>query len=57
MKEVINEITQKFNVSKEQFKTAVDMLCAKGIPNGCFDTAALCAVLEVLSAAERAIEE
>lgn len=57
MKEIIKTITQKFDVNKEQFKAAVDMLCAKGIRNGCFETNALCAVLEVLSAAERAIEE
>lgn len=57
MKEIVNEIVQKFEVNKKQFITAVDMLCAKGIPNGCFDTPALCAVLEVLSEAESVIEE
>lgn len=57
MKEVINAIMQKFEVNKEQFKTAVDMLCAKGIAKGCFDTPALCAVLEVLSKAESVIEK
>ena len=40
-----------------EFKKTVEMLCQKGIPNGCFqDYSLLMAVLEILSICETIIE-
>jgi hypothetical protein len=41
-----------------EFKKTVEMLCQKGVPNGCFqDDTLLMAVLEILSVCETIIGE
>lgn len=51
--EIIKEILEKYKGREAEFKATVEMLCNKGIPNGCFqDYAMLIDVLEILSICE-----
>ena len=52
----IEEIVSKYAGRGPEFKATVDMLCSKGIGNGCFqDYTILVDVLEILSICETAI--
>ena len=54
----IEEILSKYEGRGAEFKATVDMLCNKGIPNGCFqDYTILIDVLEILSICEIIIGE
>ena len=56
--ERIKEILDKYEGKSDRFKATVDMLCNKGIPNGCFqDYTILIDVLEILSICETIIGE
>ena len=49
----IEEILSDYKGRGAEFKATVDMLCNKGIPNGCFqDYKMLMDVLEILSLCE-----
>ena len=51
----IKEILSKYEGRGEEFTATIDMLCDKGIPNGCFrDYAVLADILEILSICEHA---
>ena len=53
----LEEILSKYDGRGTEFKATVDMLCSKGIGNGCFqDYAMLVDVLEILSICETIIE-
>jgi hypothetical protein len=52
----IEEILSDYIGRGQEFKATVDMLCSKGIANGCFkDYAILTDVLEILSICETII--
>ena len=54
----IEEILSKYAGRGEEFMATVDMLCDKGIPNGCFrDYAMLADILDILTICENAIVE
>lgn len=56
--ERIKEILSKYVGREIEFKATVDMLCSKGIANGCFqDYTILIDILEILSICETAIKE
>ena len=57
--EKFKKIVDKYNPSDAQeVHDAIDMLCKKGVPNGCFQNYALLAdILEVLESFERAVAE
>ena len=52
----IEEIIRKYAGRGAEFKATVDMLCSKGIPNGCFqDYTILVDILEILSICEASV--
>lgn len=54
----IKEIVSKYEGRGQEFKATVEMLCNKGIPNGCFqDYAMLVDILEILAICETAVVE
>ena len=54
--ERLEEILSKYVGKSDRFKATVDMLCQKGIGNGCFqDYTILIDVLEILSICEAII--
>ncbi len=56
--ERLNKILEKYKGREVEFKATVDMLCSKGIANGCFqDYSMLVDVLEILSICETIIKE
>ena len=56
--EMIEEILSKYVGKSARFKATVDMLCDKGIKNGCFqDYTILIDILEILSICESVLEE
>lgn len=56
--ERIKEILSKYEGRGDRFKATVDMLCSKGLPNGCFqDYTIVIDVLEILSICETVIGE
>ena len=57
--EKFQKLVDKYNkTDAQEIHDTVDMLCSKGIGNGCFQNYAMLAdVLEVLVAFERAVSE
>lgn len=57
--EKFKQIVDRHNkTDAKEIHKAVDMLCAKGVANGCYQNyATLCNILEVLSAFEAAVAE
>lgn len=54
--ERLKEILEKYKGREAEFKATVEMLCKKGIANGCFqDYTILIDVLEILSICETII--
>lgn len=54
----IKNILSKYEGRGAEFKATIDMLCSKGIGNGCFqDYTILVDVLEILSVCETIIGE
>ena len=52
----IVEILSKYEGRGDEFMATIDMLCDKGIPNGCFrDYAMLADILDILTICEHAV--
>ena len=56
--ERIKKILSKYAGRGDEFMATIDMLCDKGIPNGCFrDYAMLADILDILTICEKIVVE